>query len=114
MSKHDPKTGAFYFTAYGKELAIFIDSFDVTHSLKCVVKSENLWQFVESPTILKFGEDTKGKVDAGFKQALEDINEALAATFGKDSPAEPQAGVERVQWLLDNKVRFENNKLTID
>ncbi|MCP4881186.1 MAG: hypothetical protein GY905_11620 [Gammaproteobacteria bacterium] len=113
MSKHDPKTGAFYFTAYDEELAIFIDTFDVMHSLKCVVKSKGNWQYVTAPTILKFGTNTKEEIDAEFEEALVKINKALALTFGKAPSTEPQTGVERVQWLLSNKVKLKNGRLTI-
>lgn len=118
MKQEDLDKAAKY-TLYGFQFATYIKSFDVQHTLYTEVYENGEWQYLIAPSILGFGVDTKEEIDAEFIQAFRIINDKIQEVYSgkEDSPPvieEPQTGVERVQWLLSNKIKVENNQIIVD
>jgi hypothetical protein len=71
------------------------------------------WAFIAAPSIYESQTKSKKETDARFKEVIQEINEALEETLGKDDTTAPESGFDRVQWLLKNKLSVVDNKLTI-
>jgi len=58
------------------------------------------WGFLTSSAIDFISTTTKEDTDAAFVVAKDKINKALAELYKKDDSAEPEKGLERLEYLL--------------
>ena len=102
------------YTAYGKEcLLTFNLIFAGQYGLRAEYKNERGdYTYIAEPTIISTSLTTKELTDEAYQTALDEINIATKALLGEVQD-EPQSGVDRIQWLMDNKTIVIDNNLTL-
>ena len=98
------------YAAYGKECRLNTNEiFQGVFSVRAEYDKDGTWTYIDEPQLGDLS--TKAKCDAEYQKALDSINIAMAALFGEVD--EPSSGIDRIEWLLDNKTYVENNELKI-
>ncbi len=111
MTVNIPTATAEYYEAYGHRCALFIaEIFDGLQSVRAVYEKEGTWHYIDAPDYYEATLTSKELTDAKFEEILEKINISMEKVFGK-ATKEPMQGTARIQWLLNNTVSVENNKL---
>lgn len=102
------------YTVYGKQCKLTIHLiFGDQYGLRAEYKNDDGdYVYIAEPTIIDSGLTTKELTDAAYQAALDEINIATKALLGGDS-SEPDSGIERIQWLVDNKTIVVDNDLKI-
>ena len=101
------------YTAYGEECQLTLSKiFDGQWGLLAEYKKDGEWEYIAMPTIWTDALTTKELTDEAYQTALDEINIATKALLGEVQD-EPQSGVDRIQWLMDNKTIVIDNNLTL-
>lgn len=104
--------------AYGKEIKIsLVDQIGADgeyDSIELFYEEDGKWVYLAGENFFLINGDlsTKEKTDEFFNASLEKFNKALFEKFGKAQGAEPEHGIERLQWLLSRTI-VENNTLKL-
>ncbi|HHZ68683.1 MAG TPA: hypothetical protein EYN67_09845 [Flavobacteriales bacterium] len=102
------------YTAYGKGCKLTLNFiFAGQYGLRAEYKNaDGDYTYIAEPTIIDSGLITKELTDAAYQVALDEINIATKALLG-EVPTEPDSGIDRIQWLVDNKTIVVDNDLKI-
>ncbi len=120
MSVGTPSANAFMFelTSNNKDYDVYIDvtNFpDTNDFLDCRYREKGTngeWLWVLSPDLFNL-EDTQS-TDKAFSEAISKINEKLKKTFNlQEVSAIPDKGVDRLKWLLSNRLKWSGKELLI-
>ncbi len=100
------------YTAYGKECRITLEQiFDIEWGIRAEYKDEvGVWTYIAMPSFYIEQLTTKEDTDAVYQAALDKINVATKTLLGGGS-TEPDSGIDRIQWLVDNKTIVVDNDL---
>ncbi len=99
------------FTAYGKECRINLGNiFGDQYGIRAEYKEGDDWKYIAEPSFYESALNTKEKTDEFYQTALDEINAAMEALFGKVT--EPESGADRIQWLI-NKTVVTDDKLSV-
>lgn len=113
LAEPPPPANAFKGQMYGYEVAIYIeDIFSSQYGLRTVYFANGEWHYITSPSFYDQEIDTKEKADALFKQMVDQINLAVYEELNPISQ-EPNCCVERIQWLIENKLTIVENQLSV-
>ncbi len=101
------------YTAYGKECKLeFKKVFGDEWGLRAEYKDERgEYNYIAEPTMFASNLVTTEATDAAYTNALDEINAAMEALFG--GVDEPESGTDRILWLMDNRTKVVDNKLTL-
>lgn len=99
------------YTAYGKQCRLNTNEiFQGQFSIRAEYDKDGTWTYIDEPSLGDLS--TKEKCYAEYQKSLDSINAAMASLFGEVT--EPENGVDRIQWLIDNKTYVENNELKVN
>lgn len=111
-----PPATAARFTVYGAQCALRLNVIvpGVMLGLRCEALINDEWSYVKEVSFTPEEISTKADTDAVFQKCLDEINVSLEEALGGGNPSEePESGEERIQWLLDNRLKVVDNKLTM-
>lgn len=100
------------YTVYGKQCKLTLNAiFDGQWGIRAeYMNGDGDYVYLSEPSMFEQQLTTKELTDAAYQKALDQINVDTEAMFG-EVPTEPDSGIERIQWLLDNSTYVENNQL---
>jgi len=106
-----PPANSFKGNVYGYEVAVFVNQiFSGEYGIRSLYFSNGEWQYLAEPSCFTDNMTTAQDVDYCFGLAVNEINEAIEATL-KPVSTEPSSGVMRLQWLIENKLKIQSDKL---
>lgn len=108
-----PPATAFKGTMYGYEVAIYVNEiFGAQYGLRTTYKVNGEWVYLSEPSFYESEIDTKEKADDVFIAAIAVIN---IAAYNELSPItmEPDSGLDRMQWILENSVSIVDNQIIV-
>lgn len=70
------------------------------------------WDFLHGMTFYESDIDTKQKTDELLDEFISQANEAIKKVFGSASVEAPESGVERLEWVIKNKLQVNDNVIS--
>lgn len=105
-----PPANAFKADVYGYEVAIFVNQiFSSEYGIRTLYFSDGGWIYLSEPTCFVNNIQTAEDADFCFSRAIDEINAAISTEL-QPINSEPDGGVSRLQWLIENKVKVQNNQ----
>lgn len=114
LAERPPPASAFKGDMYGYEVAVYVnDIFSGQYGLRVSYKTDGGWVYITEPDFYASEIDTQAKADAMFLEVIDEINIAVYEALN-DISQEPPGGIERMQWLLENKLSIVDNQLVVN
>ena len=102
----------FEFTAYGKNFTVQLNQiFSSEYGVRCTYEHEGQEKYLYESNFYEADITTKAVTDAVFARAIQEINAELQNTFGKVAGAEPESGIERMEFLIKTGLVVVDNNL---
>lgn len=73
--------------------------------------SSGNWTWLISSTLYVHQLSTKEATDEKFNVAIDAINQKIKDLFGVDASPIPEAGIERIQWFIENGLEFSGGEI---
>ena len=113
FAENPPPAGAFRATLYGYEVALYVNEiFGSQYGVRAIYKSGDEWLYLDEPGFYESEIDTKEKADAKFRLLIDSINSEAYIKLNPIS-LEPEGGIDRIQWLLENNLSVIDNEIIV-
>ena len=100
------------YNAYNKQCRLKLHLiFGTEYGLRAEYQEGEEWVYISEPTFFASELTTKEETDVKYQEALDVINAKMEQIFGEVT--EPDNGVERIQWLMDNRTVVIDNNLRV-
>ena len=111
----EPPANTFRGQVYGYDIAVFV--YEIFPRSQIGVKalyrsSDSEWTYLTETNIFLSDIQNKQYADAKFKDAINEINMAIDSVL-RDSAIEKEYGQERIEWLINEKLRISDNHIVI-
>lgn len=107
-----PPAKSFLGEIYGYPIAIYLTTYseNVEYGITAVYKNNDEWIFLWEPYVYTVGGETEEQLDNKFNAAIVEINGAIQDKLAPITQI-PSNGGERLTWLIENKLKVQNNQL---
>tara|TARA_Y100000310_G_scaffold342527_1_gene446152 strand:- start:1905 stop:2291 length:387 start_codon:yes stop_codon:yes gene_type:complete len=116
-----PSAGAKHFVLDGKHKQYdayidIVEYFTGQWGIDCryrEIGTSGKWVWLLAPQIIENQLGNESSADEALSQAIKLINEEIKTVFGGEVKPIPESGIERLEWIVTNGLKVENNVISI-